>query len=95
MKLVTPPGDAALSNPNQAARYLSQCAAEGREALLVGLRTVAQSSGGIHHLSETTDLNRESLYKMLSEGGNPRLSSILSVLDALGFELQVRRRGSA
>lgn len=95
MALVGTSEGASLSDPSCAARYLSQCAAEGREELLVGLRTVAQASGGINHLAELTELNRESLYKMLSEEGNPRLSSVLAMLDVLGIGLEFRQRETA
>jgi probable addiction module antidote protein len=81
-----------LSDPSYAAGYLSACADEGREELLRGLRNVAEALGGLNRLAEETSLNRENLYKMLSEGGNPRLSSVLLVLDALGLGVQFRCR---
>ena len=81
-----------LSDPEYATGYLSACAEEGREELLLGLRNVAQAYGGINQLADQTELNRENLYKMLSDEGNPRLSSVFAVLDALGIELQFRRR---
>ncbi|MBX3435799.1 MAG: putative addiction module antidote protein [Pirellulales bacterium] len=81
-----------LSDPEYAAGYLSACAEEGREELLLGLRNVAQAYGGINQLADHAALNRENLYKMLSDEGNPRLSSVFAVLDALGIELQFRSR---
>jgi len=77
-----------LSDPEYAAGYLSACAAEGREELLLGLRNVAEAFGGMRQLSNETELNRENLYDMLSENGNPKLSSILSILDAIGIDMQ-------
>ncbi len=41
------------------------------------------------HLAEKTKLNRESLYRMLSERGNPELRSLDTLLHALGFRLTV------
>jgi len=38
-------------------------------------------------LSEATQLNRESLYDMLSKTGNPLFSSVTTVLDKLGLEV--------
>jgi DNA-binding phage protein len=55
---------------------------------LLAVRDVAQALGGIGALSQSTRLNRESLYTMLSKQGNPRLSSIASILDKLGFEVK-------
>lgn len=40
-------------------------------------------------LAHKTDRNRESLYKTLSEQGNPQLSSIRSILSGLGYRLTV------
>ena len=40
-------------------------------------------------LAEATQLNREHLYRMLSESGNPELRSLEALLDALGFRLAV------
>ena len=77
-----------LLEGDYAAGYLSACAAEGREALLIGLRHVAEALGGIGQLAKDTELNRETLYRMLSENGNPTLESVLLVLDSLGIDMQ-------
>ena len=45
----------------------------------------------IQDANKRTGLNRESLYKMLSEEGNPRLSSLSAIFDALGFKLSFAR----
>jgi len=37
-------------------------------------------------------LGRESMYKMLSEEGNPKLSSFTRVIRGLGFHLKVQTR---
>ncbi|MCG8449081.1 MAG: putative addiction module antidote protein [Pirellulales bacterium] len=81
-----------LQDREYAEGYLSACAAEGQEALLVGLRHVAEAQGGVGQLAKETELNRESLYRMLSENGNPTLESILLVLDSLGIDLQFSMR---
>lgn len=57
------------------------------ELFLLALRNVAQ--GGMARLAEKTKLNRESLYKMLSECGNPELKNLDALLHALGFRLAV------
>ena len=77
-----------LSDPEYAAGYLSACALEGQEEFLLGLRNVAQAQGGLKQVSEAANLNRESLYTMLSEEGNPRLSSLFTVLNACGLQIQ-------
>jgi len=39
-------------------------------------------------------LNREHLYRMLSENGNPELRSLEALLDALGFRLSVELKAA-
>ena len=77
-----------LNDPEYAADYLSACAEEREDIFLLGLRNVAEALGGIAQLAEDTELNRESLYRMLSEDGNPRLSSLFAVLNAVGMQLK-------
>jgi probable addiction module antidote protein len=43
-------------------------------------------------LSNTTGLGRESLYKTLSEEGNPTIKTLLLLLDAMGLQLAVVRK---
>ena len=56
---------------------------------MLALRDIARARGGVAQLAEETDLNREHLYRMLSENGNPELRSLEALLDALGFRLAV------
>jgi probable addiction module antidote protein len=76
-----------LEDPEQAAEYLTACYEEGPEVFLVGLRDVVEAQGGVARASEISKLNRESLYRLFSRKGNPRLSSLASVLSALGLKL--------
>jgi probable addiction module antidote protein len=50
---------------------------------------VAEAQGGLTQLAEKAKLNRESLYKILSERGNPELKSLNALPHALGFRLAV------
>ena len=76
-----------LADPEQAAEYLTACYAEGTEVFLVGLRDVVEAQGGVARAAELSQLNRESLYRLISRRGNPRLSSLDAVLTALGLKL--------
>ena len=77
-----------LCDPELAAEYLSAAVQDGTlEGFLVALKNVAEAHGGIGVLSKVTHLNRQSMYKMFSENGNPTVSSLLTVLDALGIDL--------
>jgi probable addiction module antidote protein len=76
-----------LDDPELAAEYLTACYAEGPEVFLVGLRDVVEAQGGVARAAELSKLNRESLYRLISRDGNPRLSSLDSVLTALGLKV--------
>ena len=74
---------AKLGVPEQAAEHLTACYEEGPEVFLIGLRDVVETQGGVARAAELSKLNRESLYRLFSRTGNPRLSSLNSVLTAL------------
>lgn len=78
-----------LRDPEYAAGYVAAAATESQEAFLLALRDVAQAREGMAKLAEGADVNRENLYRMLSEDGNPRLDSLFSVLDALDLRISV------
>jgi probable addiction module antidote protein len=79
-----------LRNPREAEEYLNVALEEDDpELFLLALRNVTEAQGGVARLAEKTKLNRESLYKMLSEQGNPEFKSLDVLLHALGFRLAV------
>lgn len=57
--------------------------------LLASLKFAAECMGGLGWLAKATKLNREHLYRMLTKGGNPRLSSLSLILDAFGLSITV------
>jgi probable addiction module antidote protein len=63
-------------------------------AVPVALRTVVDAVGGMAALADKTGLSRETLYRTLSERGNPRLDTLAVILAAFGLRLTVRRRRS-
>jgi probable addiction module antidote protein len=82
-------------NPRFAADYLSAAYVDSREAFLVALRDVAEAQKGIAKVAAGAKVNRENLYRMLSKEGNPRLSTLGSVLNALGMDLSVTPKQSS
>lgn len=80
-----------LQDPEEAAAYLKAALAdEDERVFLLALRDVLEAQGGdIKHLSEETNLNKQNLYRMLSKRGNPRLTSLKTVLHAIGFEIDI------
>jgi probable addiction module antidote protein len=84
-----------LKDPLEAKAYL-EVALENYEedkdveAFLMALRDVAEAQGGISKLAKTTHLNRQNLYRALSNRGNPRLETIGTILHGLGFKLAIQ-----
>ena len=79
-----------LADPMEAAEYLNAALEEGsQEVFLMALKDVANAKG-ISEIARETDLNRENLYRMFSENGNPKLKSLNSVLHSVGLKLSVQ-----
>jgi probable addiction module antidote protein len=80
-----------LQDPREAADYLKAALAdEDERVFLLALRDVLEARGGnIADLAEETHLNKQNLYRMLSKKGNPRLTSLKTVLHAIGFEMDI------
>jgi probable addiction module antidote protein len=55
----------------------------------VALRTVADAVGGMAELALRTGLSRETLYRTLSDKGNPRLDTLSAILRSFGLRLAV------
>ena len=86
----------ALTDPVEAAHYLNACLEGGsRETFLLALRQVA-SARGVSGIAKASELGRESLYRTLSAKGNPRLETLLRLLDSAGLQLAVaaKKRGA-
>ena len=85
-----------LDTPDAIQDYLNAALEDGDERLLLlALHNVATVQGGIAQLAQKTGLARETLYRALSADGNPRYSSLVAILDAMGLELSVRPRRNA
>ena len=82
-----------LSDPEQAAKYLTACYEEGPDVFLQALRDVVDAQGGMSRTARLAGLNRESLYRQLSRQGNPSLNSLNAVLTALGLKLRFAAGG--
>jgi probable addiction module antidote protein len=77
-------------NPEFAAEYLKAAMEDSEEprVLLIALRHLAQARG-IAKVAKKAGIERESLYRVLSPRGNPRLSTLVAVIKALGLSLTV------
>lgn len=80
-----------LKEPKETIAYLNACLEdEDPKIFLKALRNVIEAHGGMGKASKETDLNRENLYKMLSDKGNPELESVRLLLKSIGLNLAVR-----
>lgn len=59
------------------------------KVLLMALRRLAEARGGIAKVAKAAGIERESLYRALSQKGNPRLSTLVAVTKAIGLRLTV------
>lgn len=81
-----------LRSPEEMAAYLEASIAEsnGDPAFIArALGDIARAKG-MSDVARRAGLGRESLYKALSEDGNPQLGTVLKVAKALGLEFSVR-----
>lgn len=80
-----------LNSPEEVAAYIEAVLEEDDPALLlVALRNVAESQGGVAMMAKQSGLSRESLYRTLSKNGNPKISTLMSIMKALGLHLSVK-----
>lgn len=79
------------SDPAFASEVINDILRDGDQAeLLIVLRQMAQAFGGVQAVAEQARLNPTQLYRTLSPTGNPALSSLLSILKAMGMQMAVQ-----
>lgn len=81
-----------LKDPQEAAAYLNIHLEDGEAdsdvLFLMALRDVAKAYG-VADVAEKAQLGRESLYKALSSDGNPKLTTLRTLLKAMGLKLAI------
>lgn len=89
MKVEIAPFDAAdyLTDEDTIAEYLTAALEDPNpDMFLVAVKDVARARG-MAQLAKDTGLGRESLYKALAPGAQPRYGTIMKVVRALGVRL--------
>jgi probable addiction module antidote protein len=76
-----------LADPVEAARYLNAALEDTEQMVLVALRDVAESRQ-MSRVAEGAGVARETLYRMLSQNGNPTYSNLMSIVSALGLKIE-------
>jgi probable addiction module antidote protein len=81
-----------LRVPKEMAAYLDAWltdAPDDAAGIARALGDIARAKG-MSHVARKAGLSRESLYKALSEDGNPSLATVLKVAHALGLQLRAK-----
>lgn len=94
IKTKTIPYDVAdqLRTPDEMAAYLDAWLTEAPDdaaGIARALGDIARAKG-MSKVAREAGLSRESLYKALSEDGNPSLATVLKVAKALGLQLHAK-----
>jgi probable addiction module antidote protein len=77
-----------LADREEASSYLNAVAEDGDiKFLLKALRNVVEAQGGVGALAKKTKLSRTTLYKTLSETGNPSIGTLEAILDVYGIRI--------
>lgn len=79
----------AIAYLNAALKECKDGSEESQKLLLIALKNVALAQGGISELANKTGFGRESLYKTLSKRGNPKLTTLTTLVGAMGFDLKI------
>lgn len=94
-KTTSRPFDSAdyIDTPEAVAAYLEAALEDGDAQIIAATLGDIARSKGMAMIAERTGLAREALYKSLSADGNPRLTTLLGVLKAMGLRLSVTADG--
>ena len=94
-KTTSRPFDSAdyIDTPEAVAAYLEAALEDGDAQIIAATLGDIARSKGMAMIAERTGLAREELYKSLSADGNPRLTTLLGVLKAMGLRLSVTADG--
>jgi len=80
-----------LKDPEFAAAYLNAALEDDDPTVfLIALKDIADANGGVAKVAKKADLNRENLYRTLSQRGNPQLHSLIAILQACNLDLSIR-----
>ena len=78
-----------LDSEEAIAAYLNAIMEENDDALLASALGDIAKARGMTQIAKDAGIGRESLYKALREGANPRYDTIAKVIQALGLRLTV------
>lgn len=90
--LETTPWDSSelLNSPEAISAYIEAAFEDGDPALIAHALGVVARAKGMSQIAREAGVTREALYKALSFTGDPKASTLLGVIRALGLRLNVR-----
>jgi probable addiction module antidote protein len=92
MTTKTIPFDAAeyLDDPQSQAELLADAFESGDATYITHALGVVARARGMTSIAKEAGVTREALYRSLSESGDPRLSTLIGVMKALGMQLSAK-----
>lgn len=78
-----------LQTPEQVKSYLEAALEENDPDFFIDALAIAARSVGMAKIANTSGLGRESLYKALSTGKQPRFTTVFKVVRAMGLRMQL------
>lgn len=78
-----------LQTPEQVKSYLEAALEENDPDFFIYALGVAARSVGMAQIAKTAGVGRESLYKALGSGKQPRFTTVFKVINAMGLRMQL------
>lgn len=69
--------------------FLAETAREGTNEDFIHALNIAARAKGMSEIAKQAGLNRQSLYRSLSEGSSPKHETVRKVVEALGCKLTI------
>jgi probable addiction module antidote protein len=88
--LIVPAQPASVKHDDALKLRLAKNAKLAAAYLQAALEEDDQARGGMTQVAKAAGVSRESLYRALSQSGNPRLTTLNAVLQASGLKLTVQ-----
>ena len=78
-------------DPAFAAEYLNAILVDGDETdLMLALRTLSKAFGGLQEVARNAEINANTIYRTLSEKGNPEIKTLSAILKAMGMRVAIQ-----
>jgi probable addiction module antidote protein len=79
-----------LNSPDEMIAYIDAVLEDGEPALITHALGIVARAKGMTQLARDAGVTREALYKALTADGDPKLSTFVGVMKALGMRLSAK-----